>query len=341
MRSIARGRAQRVFDLVAGFAYSQTLLAVVESGLLDELAKGVITVSGIADSTSLSLAAAERLVRAAQGINIAEEVAPGHWMLGEEGASLLNNAGARAMIVHHKLLYQDLADPLALLRDDRANETALSRFWSYAGNPHAAGEDAPTVEAYSNLMAVSQEMVSRQVLASYHFSETKRLLDIGGGLGIFAKAVAASHPQIAVGIFDLPGVLENTQARFSAEPNTPDIALHPGDFFSGALPDGYDTMSLVRILHDHDDGPAQNLLGAIHAALPPSGRLLIAEPMAQEPGAEAMGDTYFGLYLWAMRSGRPRSAQEITGMLERAGFRSIRRVATTQPVITSIIVATA
>ncbi|NVE94986.1 methyltransferase domain-containing protein [Altererythrobacter sp. JGD-16] len=341
VRVIARRRAQRVFDLVAGFAYTQSLLAVVESGLLDELARGVVTVSRIANSTSLSLAAAERLVRAAQGVNIAEEVAPGHWMLGEEGASLLNNAGARAMILHHKLLYQDLADPLALLRDDRATETALSKFWSYAANPAAAGEDAPTVEGYSDLMAVSQEMVSRQVLASYRFSGTKRLLDIGGGLGVFARSVAASHPQVEVGIFDLPGVLENTKARFLAEANMPDIALHPGDFFAGPLPDGYDTVSLVRILHDHDDEPAQHLLNTIHSALPPSGRLLIAEPMAQESGAEAMGGTYFGLYLWAMRSGRPRSSQEIGVMLERAGFGSIRRVATTQPVITSIIVATA
>ena len=341
VRRIARKRAQRVFDLVAGFAYSQTLLAVVESGLLDLLAKGVVTAAAIADATTLTEEAADRLVRAAGGINLAEEVAPGHWMLGEEGAALLNNAGARAMISHHRLLYQDLSDPLELLRDNRTKETALSTFWRYAANAHAAEETVGDVAAYSELMASSQAMVTAQVLGSFDFSDARKVLDIGGGLGVFASAVAAANPQLDVGIFDLPGVLETTEKRLSAQADGQSIALHAGDFFADPLPSQYDTISLVRILHDHDDEPAQRLLRAIRAALPTSGRLLIAEPMAGEPGSEAMGATYFGLYLWAMRSGRPRSAQEITEMLREAGFSRIRRVATTQPVITSLIVATA
>ncbi len=54
-----------------------------------------------------------------------------------------------------------------------------------------------------------------------------------------------------------------------------------------------------------------------HDALPPGGTLLIAEPMAGTPGAEAMGDAYFGLYLWAMGSGRPRSAAAYADNAER------------------------
>ena len=50
------------------------------------------------------------------------------------------------------------------------------------------------------------------------------------------------------------------------------------------------------------------LLRAVHAALEPGGTVLIAEPMAGTPGAEPMGDAYFGLYLLAMGHGRVRSA---------------------------------
>ncbi|WP_394730668.1 methyltransferase [Altererythrobacter sp. GH1-8] len=341
VRLIARKRAQRLFDLVAGFTYTQTLLATVESGLLDSLGQGVLTVDGVASATGLSRDAAVRLVQAATGIRIAEEVAPGHWMLGEEGAALLSNVGVRAMIEHHRLLYRDLADPLALLRDDRQSPTALSEFWRYAANADAASESAPDVAHYSQLMAASQTMVCEQVLASYDFSGSRQVLDIGGGMAVFASALAHAHPQLEVGIFDLPGVVENAAERLAQDAKQSAIALHGGDFFRDSLPDGYDTMSLVRILHDHDDEPAQTLLEAIRAALPPKGTLVIAEPFADTSGAEAMGATYFGLYLWAMRSGRPRSAQEIETMLRIAGFRRIRRVATSQPVITSLIVACA
>ncbi|QYU67347.1 hypothetical protein J4558_20800 [Leptolyngbya sp. 15MV] len=117
------------------------------------------------------------------------------------------------------------------------------------------------------------------------------------------------------------------------------IALHPGDFFRDPLPTGYDCMTLVRILHDHDDAPCLALLARIRAALPPGGTLLIAEPLAQTPGAVAMGHAYFGMYLWAMRSGRPRTGEELGAMLRQAGFRDWRRVDTRQPLVTSVIVA--
>jgi demethylspheroidene O-methyltransferase len=105
------------------------------------------------------------------------------------------------------------------------------------------------------------------------------------------------------------------------------------------LPPGADVVSLIRVLHDHDDGPAFEILKAARAALPPGGTLLIGEPMAQERGAERVGDAYFGMYLLAMGSGRPRPAREIVAMCQKAGFAHARRVRTGMPVIASLIVA--
>jgi demethylspheroidene O-methyltransferase len=52
-----------------------------------------------------------------------------------------------------------------------------------------------------------------------------------------------------------------------------------------------------------------------------------------------MGDAYFGVYLWAMGSGRPRTVEELTAMLRKAGFRRIRRRPTRIPLQTSVLVA--
>lgn len=325
-RGVARRRAASLFDLVAGFTYSQVLLAAVESGLLDLLAAGPCSVSEVASHTGLSHPAALRLLRAAAALDLAEEVSPGWYMLGQQGAALHGNAGAQAMIRHHRLLYADLADPLALLRADRANETALARFWRYG-----AADAAPE---YSALMAASQAMVAEQALAAYNFSRHRALCDVGGGHGAFVRAVARRHPALELGIFDLPPVLAGLPHDLATW-----VTAYPGDFFADALPQGHDCMTLVRILHDHDDAPALRLLQAIQAALPARGTLVIAEPMADAPGARAMGDGYFGLYLWAMGSGRPRPAQEIGAMLDKAGFARWRRATTPQPVIASVIVA--
>ena len=93
------------------------------------------------------------------------------------------------------------------------------------------------------------------------------------------------------------------------------------------------------MLHDHDDEPVLSLLTRLHAALKPGGHLLIAEPMAGTPGAEPIGDTYFSFYLWAMGSGRPRTAKELKAMCLAAGFSGIRELKTPIPALTRVLVA--
>jgi demethylspheroidene O-methyltransferase len=341
IRLIARSRADAAFDLLAGFTYSQVLRAFVESGLFDILKDGPLTAAEIAPRISLSQSAALTLLRAGRALMLSEEPVPDHWMLGEQGAVFATNPGVQAMVRHHRLLYTDLADPLALLRADRAEPTALSRFWTYAGALHGATERGEDTAEYSELMAASQHFVADEVLASVNFTDVERLLDVGGGHGAFLKAIGTAHPHLNLGLFDLPEVVATGGAVLAAAVGRGRVATHPGNFFKDSIPEGYDMVSLIRILHDHDDGPAQALLANIRTSLAPGASLLIAEPMARIRGTEPMGEAFFGLYLWAMGSGRPRSPAEIIAMLKNAGFASARTVATAQPVNASVIIARA
>lgn len=339
VRWIARRRANGAFDLLAGFAYAQTLRACVETGLFDVLAQGPVTIAEVSQRLDLSEAAAECLLRAARSLMLTEEARPDGWMLGEQGTVIAANPGVQAMIRHHRLLYDDLADPVALLKRDRAEPTGLSRFWSYAGALHGAAERGQDTAEYSALMAASQHFVADEVLASFAFRRARRLLDVGGGHGAFLGAIGSAWPHLQLGLMDLPEVADKGAKILRDKLGAQRITAHPGNFFSDPIPTGYDIVSLVRILHDHDDAPAEALLANIHSSLAPGARLLIAEPMARIPGAEPMGEAFFGLYLWAMGSGRPRSPAEIIAMLRRAGFSSARMVATAQPVNASLIIA--
>ena len=81
------------------------------------------------------------------------------------------------------------------------------------------------------------------------------------------------------------------------------------------------------------------LLKAVRRALPDDGCVLLAEPMSEVPGVEAMGDAYFGFYLLAMGRGRPRSAAHLSRLLEQAGFAPARSVPTRMPLQTGLLVA--
>jgi demethylspheroidene O-methyltransferase len=138
-------------------------------------------------------------------------------------------------------------------------------------------------------------------------------------------------------LFDLPEVAAAAQARFVAA--GVDARAVPGSFSEDALPEGADLITLVRVLHDHDDDSALKILRAARAALAPGAKLLVAEPFAGTEGAEPIGDAYFGFYLLAMGSGRARRAAELQSLFARAGFARSRVIPTRQPMLTGLLIA--
>jgi demethylspheroidene O-methyltransferase len=329
-RGVARRRAARQFDLIAGFVYTQVAYLFVATGLLQALRRAPHDLVALQALTGLGEAAALRLLRAGEALGLAEAPQVGLWTLGQAGAELSANDGAMAMVRHHALLYRDLADPLGLLQRAPGEGNALSAFWTYATPGEGSGQ---TAQSYSELMAATQPMVWQQIIGRYAFSAHRKMLDVGGGSGGFVEAVGSHSAGLSLGVFDLPEVVSLAGERFRGTPLESRVTLHPGSFRSDAIPTGYDLVTLVRILHDHDDAAAQHLLESIFDSLPEGGKLLILEPMAQTRGAAAMGDAYFGLYLWAMGSGRPRPFGEIAEMARKAGFARVRAISTPLPII--------
>ena len=344
-RPIARRRARALFDLLAGFSYSQVLLACVQLKLFDRLAAGPASAEALAPALALPLAACQRLLDAAVALRLLRRRGrPGCtgalplYALGPLGAPMVGNAALAAMVQHHTVLYADLADPLALLRAP-PGESALARYWAYARSPQPQALDSAQVADYSALMAASQPLVADEILDAYPLNPHHCLLDLGGGEGVFASAVARRWPHLRLVVFDLPEVAQRAQARLAALGLGHRATAVGGDFTTDALPPGADIISLVRVVHDHDDARVMTLLRAARRALPPHGVLLLAEPMAGTPGAQAMGDAYFGMYLWAMGSGRPRRVAELAAMLQAAGFTRPRLLHNATPLQTRLLIA--
>lgn len=345
-RPLARRRAGALFDLCAGFVYSQILTACVELEVFERLAGQPRTAADLASELHLTEAATRRLLRAAVALDLLEQRTGDTYGLGPLGAALRANPGIPAMVRHHRRLYRDLADPVALLRSP-GGATELSAYWDYAGDRRdrkdaedadKAGETAATTR-YSDLMAASQAMLSAQIMDAYPFGRHRRLLDIGGGDGSFLRAVARRHPALQLALMDRPGVIDLARTRFETAGMSSRVQLIAADFHHDPPPDGFDLISLVRVLHDHDDAQVVALLRRIRRGMTTDGTLLIAEPMAATPGAEAAGDAYFGFYLLAMGQGRPRRPDELTEMLHSAGFSRPRLRPSPIPMLVRILSA--
>jgi len=337
-RPFARRNARELFDLCAGFVYSQVLLACVRLRLFELLQETPLDAQALSGRLGLAPDATDRLLAAAESLRLVERRSDSRYGLGVLGAALVGNPGVMAMIEHHSLLYADLRDPVALLRGER-DGTELGRYWAYAGNSAAVQLRPEQVAAYSELMAASQPLVTREILAAWPLHRHRRLLDVGGGDGSFVCAVAAEVPTIALQLFDLPAVAERATGRFAQAGLAQRAQAFGGDFRTDDLPPGADLVTLVRVLFDHPDETVLELLRAVRRAMPDDGTLLIAEPMTGTSGAEPMGAAYFGFYLMAMGRGRARSPADFQGLLADAGFCDARVVPTPSPLQTGLIVA--
>jgi demethylspheroidene O-methyltransferase len=337
-RPIARRQARNLFDLCAGFVYSQVLFACVELDVFKMLASGPRTPSELARELDLPLDATARLLNAATALRLLERRGEGRFGLGMLGAALNGNPGVAAMIAHHSALYRDLADPVSLLRG-RQTDTALSQYWPYAIVETPETLESHQVSAYSELMAASQSFIAHDVLDAYDFGRHRCLLDVGGGDGAFITAVAQRFSKLRFKLFDLPAVAARARNRLTASGLGARVEFHDGNFMVTPLPRGADLITLVRVGHDHDDPAIMRLFKAARRALPPKGTLLVAEPMSGVSGAEPIGDAYFNFYLLAMGSGRPRTAPDISKLLIQAGFASIRQHKTRNPMLVQVITA--
>ena len=340
-RFIARRHSRELFDLCSGFVYSQVLYAGVQLNLFGKLRSGPLTMLEIAHAIGLPFEGTERLVHAASSLDLLEATQDGRWRLTVNGASIAPSTGLEKLIEHNQLLYRDLLDPVAMLRDPRRSQTAIAAYFPYgeAGRP----EDVDPVAAarYSDLMASTVPPLAEEVVDAYPIARHRRLLDVGGGIGAFLRLMGEHAPGLDLMLFDLPAVAVHARAQLASSGLANRTEVHAGNFQTDPLPSGADLITLVRVLLDHGDEVALTVLRRVREALEPGGTLLVVEPFSGIRGAERMGDAYFGLYLFAMGRGRARTIAQHRALLRAAGFSKARIVPTRYPVHTGIIAAQA
>ena len=336
LRRLGRREGNELFDIVAGFVHSQVLYALVELRVLHMLRDGPLPVSVLAAQAGLPVDRMQLLAQGGAALKLMKRCRDGRFDLAVRGAAFLAVPGLEAMVEHHHVLYRDLADPVAFLRGE--TDPDLQRFWPYVFG--ASGANDPDVTAkYSRLMTESQGLVAEDALRLVDLMGVKRLMDVGGGVGAFLAAAGRAYPLMELMLFDLPVVVEAAPERLSAAGLAGRFTIHGGSFRDDPLPTGADAISLVRVLFDHSDETVKLLLRRVFEALPPDGRVIIAEPMSGGASPSRETDTYFAFYTAAMRTGRTRSAAEIGELLAAQGFTGIRTFPGFRPYVTSAVTA--
>lgn len=188
---------------------------------------------------------------------------------------------------------------------------------------------------FERAMTNVTKTILEAVLASYDFSGFNRVIDVGGGRGSLLAAILQSNPTVCGVLFDLPTVIDSAKTIFESEGLSDRCDLVAGDFFT-SVPTGGDAYLLKWIIHDWEETKALTILKNCHQAMVDGGKLLLFEqviPTGNEPNFAKLLD----LNMLVMTGGRERTEAEYQTLLQLAGFKLTRIVATDSP--TSIIEA--
>ena len=150
-----------------------------------------------------------------------------------------------------------------------------------------------------------------------------RLLDIGGGSGIYACAFAARHDQLRAAVLEKSPVDQIALRKIAERGLAGRVEVLKGDFFTDSLPSGFDVHLYSNVLHDWDVPAVKRLLAKSRAAIEPGGMLVIHDMHLNADKTGPLPVASYSALLMAVTEGRCYSVAEMELWLKEAGFERV------------------
>ena len=163
-------------------------------------------------------------------------------------------------------------------------------------------------------------------LANIDLSDTKSILDIGGGSGAYSMQFLSDKPGIEATVFDLPNVIPVTKKFIDKEGFAGKIKTHTGDYTTDDLPKGFDLVFLSAIIHSNPLETNRKLIKKCFASLNKNGRIVIQDWIMNNDRTQPVSGAIFAVnMLVGTEAGDCFTEKEVTAMLSDAGFKNISR----------------
>ena len=200
-----------------------------------------------------------------------------------------------------------------LRTENLGDDDRVTRRWERG---EMTAEDA----AGSNQRMHSHSFPSALGLARSHdFSETRRLLDVAGGSGGYAIALALEHPHLHCTVADLPAVANDAHTYIQRYACADRVDTLSFNMFDDVWPTSYDAVLMTNVLHDWDPKRRADLVASSFEALPPGGKLFIHEILLNDAQDGPIAAAMFSTMMLGTR-GKQLSFAELQELLTDKGF---------------------
>lgn len=181
--------------------------------------------------------------------------------------------------------------------------------------------------AFQRTMVTVAELVGRDIADKHKLpASARRLLDVGGGHGMYSVILCQHYPNLRTIILDSPTALKTAQEMVKRHDSSDRIGLLESDLWQASWGQEYDCILLFNLLHHFDLDTNRKLLSLAAGALKPGGRLVILEQIEGKVNGAASNAfvQLIALQYYLFADGRIYSTDEIGRLLAGTGFSAYR-----------------
>jgi len=198
------------------------------------------------------------------------------------------------------------------LRKGRPGRTPVTR------SPEFRRRFSLAMHERSHVLAAPTVATIRLSLKARHF------LDLGGGPGSYAVALAKRHPRLEGVVLDQTVMIARRlilQEGLGAR-----LKVRAGNIFKADLGTGYDAVLVSNVIHVFNEKETTQLLRRVRDALRPGGKVFIVEFFLDDSRTRPAKSSVFSLMMYLFTAtGRCYSWSETEGLLARLGFGRFKR----------------
>lgn len=222
--------------------------------------------------------------------------------------------------------------------DDRRgalmHSAALWHRWSAltecvrTGRPASRGpRDEADTAAFIAAMHANSTQRAPALIAALDLSDVRRVLDVGGGSGGYAIALARALPQARIEVLDLADVVLLTQGYVAAAGVADRVGTRVGDLNADDFGSGYDLVLISAICHMN--GPAGNadLIRRAARSLAPRGRVVVLDHILEPDRTAPVAGAIFAVNMLVNTpAGGNYTRAEYFGWMRDAGLANVAQI---------------
>lgn len=330
--NIQNSLRKQLMGMLIGYWKTQIIHSIVELGILDLIKTGEKKFKKLLKITRLPVDSLRMIIQVLKIWDFIEEK-DGFYKLKFLGNLLTEdhpNSLKHASLMwgdEHYLAMSKLTDALKYYKPQFQEIFGKPLFKYFNSHPDKGIIYNKAIKAYS--------FDYNKLIESYDFTNTRVIMEIGGGTGQLLEKIISQNSTIQKGIlFELPSVVREAKKQTQIKSLNQKIEFIPGDFF-GKIPIKADMIIISRVLHDWNDENTIKILRNIYDALEQDGKLLILEMIVPENPEYDIGVT-LNFNLLVNVGGKERTLREFEDILQKTGF-IINSVKSSEGIISMII----